>query len=386
MESEIEQTSDTLEILERIASIQLQQLEHQRTQVLRDTRGLFFALMVSVAVIVAGVAPLVEAEPDDRRVIVLWTLAVCAAAAAVVCDRAGGTTQARHAPRLGGTMKDLAGKTAVITGAASGMGRAFAERFADAGMNIVLADVEVPRLDEATESVKSRGVDVIAVPTDVSDADAVDRLRDAALARFGRVNLVCNNAGVAGFMSGGGVDLNDWRWVIGVNLWGVIHGHRSFLPHLLEHGDGHIVNTASMAGHFPGHSAYSASKWAVVAITEGLHQQLRAEGSTVGVSCLCPGWVATNIGSADRNRPEWAAPRPLDEQPEDPRAALIREFVLDQLKSGMPPANVADLVHDAVVNERFWIFTDMEMVRGLEPRYQTILAGENPPPVTLGAG
>ncbi len=187
-------------------------------------------------------------------------------------------------------------------------------------------------------------------------------------------------------MSREGMDLNDWRWVIGVNLWGVIHGHRSFLPHLLEHGDGHIVNTASMAGHFPGHSAYSASKWAVVAITEGLHQQLRAEGSTVGVSCLCPGWVDTNIGSADRNRPEWAAPRALEEQPEDPRAALIREFVLDQLKSGMEPAKVADLVHDAVVNERFWIFTDMDMVRGLEPRYQAILAGENPPAVTLGPG
>src|SRR4249919_2602683 len=140
-------------------------------------------------------------------------------------------------------MKDLAGKTAVITGAGSGMGRAFAERFADAGMNIVLADVEVPRLDEAAESVRGRGVDAIAVPTDVSDADAVDRLRDAALERFGRVNLVCNNAGVAGGMSRGSTDLNEWRWVIGVNLWGVIHGHRSFLPHLVELGDGHIVNT-----------------------------------------------------------------------------------------------------------------------------------------------
>jgi NAD(P)-dependent dehydrogenase (short-subunit alcohol dehydrogenase family) len=283
-------------------------------------------------------------------------------------------------------MKDLAGKTAVVTGAASGMGRAFAERFADAGMNIVLADVEVPRLDEATESVKSRGVDVIAVPTDVSDADAVDRLRDAALARFGRVNLVCNNAGVAGAMSRGSVDLNDWRWVIGVNLWGVIHGHRSFLPHLLEHGDGHIVNTASMAGHFPGHSAYSASKWGVVAITEGLYQQLRMEGARVGVSCLCPGWVATNIGSADRNRPEWAAPRALEEQPHDPRDELIREFVLDQLKSGMEPAKVADLVHEAVVNDRFWVFTDMEMVKGMELRYRAILAAENPPAPTLGPG
>src|SRR5829696_5680293 len=166
-------------------------------------------------------------------------------------------------------MKQLVGKTAVITGAASGMGRAFAERFADAGMNVVLADVEVPRLDEATAAVAARGVEAIAVPTDVSDATAVDRLRDAALERFGRVNLVCNNAGVGGSMAGAAIDLDDWRWVLGVNLWGVVHGHRSFLPHLLEHGDGHIVNTASMAGLYPGHSAYAASKWAVVAITEG---------------------------------------------------------------------------------------------------------------------
>ena len=172
----------------------------------------------------------------------------------------------------------------------------------------------------------------------MSDAAAVDRLRDAALERFGRVNLVCNNAGVAGSMAGAEIDLDDWRWVLGVNLWGVVNGHRSFLPHLLEHGDGHIVNTASMAGHYPGHSAYSASKWAVVAITEGLHQQLRAEGSTVGVSCLCPGWVATDIGTSDRNRPEWAAPRALDDAPVDERTAMIREFVLDQLRSGMPPA------------------------------------------------
>jgi NAD(P)-dependent dehydrogenase (short-subunit alcohol dehydrogenase family) len=280
-------------------------------------------------------------------------------------------------------MKDLAGKTAVVTGAASGMGRAFAERFADAGMNVVLADVEVPRLEEAAASVTGRGVDAITVATDVSDADAFERLRDEALARFGRVHVVCNNAGVAGSMTGGEIDLNDWRWVLGVNLWGVIHGHRSFLPHLLEHGDGHIVNTASMAGHHPGHSAYAASKWAVVALSEGLYQQLRMLESTVGVSCLCPGWVATDIGSSERNRPEWAAPRPLDERPVDERAVVAREWALDQLKSGMPPAQVAELVHDAVVNDRFWIFTDMTMVAALEPRYGAILAGENPPAVSL---
>lgn len=276
-------------------------------------------------------------------------------------------------------MHDLTGKTAVITGAASGMGLAFAERFAAAGMNIVLADIEVPRLTTAVEHVTSRGVEAIAVPTDVSDADAVDRLRDAALERFGRVHVVCNNAGVAGASSNVGVDLNDWRWVLGVNLWGVVHGHRSFLPHLTEHGDGHIVNTASMAGHFPGHGPYAASKWAVVAITEGLYQQLQAQGSTVGVSCLCPGWVATDIATSERNRPEWAAPNPLDDQPVDERTILAREFVLDQLKSGMPPAGVADLVHDAVVQDRFWIFTDMAMVAAMEPRYHAILAAENPP-------
>jgi NAD(P)-dependent dehydrogenase (short-subunit alcohol dehydrogenase family) len=276
-------------------------------------------------------------------------------------------------------MNDLSGKTAVITGAASGMGRAFAERFAAAGMNVVLADVEAPRLEDAVASVTARGVDAIAVPTDVSDADAVDRLRDEALARFGRVHVVCNNAGVAGSMSGAEIELADWRWVLGVNLWGVVHGHRSFLPHLLEHGDGHIVNTASMAGHHPGHSAYSASKWAVVAITEGLYQQLRAQGSTVGVSCLCPGWVATDIATSDRNRPEWAAPPALEERPVDERSALVREFVLDQLRSGMPPAQVAELVHDAVVTDRFWIFTDMTMVAALGPRFDAVLAAADPP-------
>ena len=278
-------------------------------------------------------------------------------------------------------MQELAGKTAVITGAASGMGRAFAERFAAAGMNVVLADVEAPRLDEAVAAVAARGVEAVGVATDVSDADAVDRLRDAALERFGRVHLVCNNAGVSGSMRGAGaeLDLADWRWVLGVNLWGVVHGHRSFLPHLLEHGDGHIVNTASMAGHFPGHSAYSASKWAVVAITEGLFQQLRAQGSSVGVSCLCPGWVATDIATSARNRPEWAAPAALADEPDDERVAMARAFVREQLASGMAPADVADLVHDAVREDRFWIFTDRAMVDALEPRYRAVLAAENPP-------
>ena len=281
-------------------------------------------------------------------------------------------------------MDSLHGKTAVVTGAASGMGRAFAERFARAGMKVVLADVEAPRLDEAVDSIVATGAEAIGVVTDVTDGSAVDRLRDAAIERFGRVHVLCNNAGVAGIGPSGGKFVNEaeWRWVLEVNLWGVIHGHRAFLPHLVEHGDGHIVNTSSMAGHFPGHSAYTASKWAVVAITEGLFHDARLRAAGVGVSCLCPGWVNTDIMDSARNRPEWAAPErgveatELEEQ--------MAAFVRDQLRSGMDPAAVADLVHDAILANRLWVFTDLQMVEGLQPRFAAVLAAENPPTMTLG--
>ena len=282
-------------------------------------------------------------------------------------------------------MESLSGKTAVVTGAGSGMGRAFAERFARAGMNVVLADVEAPKLDEAVDAIVASGAAAIGVVTDVTDGTAVDRLRDAAIDRFGRVHVLCNNAGVAGSGPSAGDFVNEaeWRWVLEVNLWGVIHGHRAFLPHLLEHGDGHIVNTASMAGHFPGHSAYSASKWAVVAITEGLFHEQRLRAAGVGVSCLCPGWVNTAIADSARNRPEWAAP-PLGAEP-SPMEEMMVAFVRDQLRSGMDPAAVADLVHDAILADRLWVFTDMQMVQALEPRFAAVLAAENPPAMGLGA-
>ncbi|MFT3854416.1 MAG: SDR family NAD(P)-dependent oxidoreductase [Ilumatobacteraceae bacterium] len=282
-------------------------------------------------------------------------------------------------------MENLHGKAAVVTGAGSGMGRAFAERFARAGMNVVLADVEVPKLDEAVAAITATGATAIGVPTDVTDGDGVDRLRDAAIEAFGRVHVVCNNAGVAGNLGATGewVVENEWRWVIDVNFWGVVHGHRSFIPHLVEHGGGHIVNTASMAGHYPGHSAYTASKWAVVGITEGLYHDPRLRAAGVGVSCLCPGWVDTAIGESARNQPEWAA-RPLGAEP-TPEEEAIRAFVADQLRSGMAPDKVADLVHDAILGDTFWIFTDMRMVESLKARFDSVLSATNPPAQSLGS-
>ena len=275
-------------------------------------------------------------------------------------------------------MQDLSGKTAVVTGAASGMGLAFADRFARAGMNVVMSDIEAPRLDEAVAAVAEHGTGVIAQITDVSDGDSVDELAARTLGEFGLVHVVCNNAGVAGNLRGGREQLSaaEWKWVLDVNLWGVIHGHRVFLPHLIEQGEGHIVNTASMAGHLPGHSAYTASKWAVVGITQGLFHQMQMEATGVGVSCLCPGFVSTEIHNSERNRPEAAAPQALAEPtPED---EMRLAFMTEMVTSGKPPAEVADLVHDAIVDDRFWIFTDLAMVQVLADKHASIMENRNP--------
>lgn len=273
-------------------------------------------------------------------------------------------------------MENLQGKVAVVTGAASGMGLAFAHRFARAGMNVVLADVEPPPLDEAVSAVGEHGTEVLGVVTDVSDAESMDALATATFDAFDTAHVVCNNAGVAGGLTSDLVDPAIWKWVLDVNLMGVAHGHRVFVPKMIEQNDGHVVNTASMAGHFPGHSAYTASKWAVVGITMGLRNQLAQTAPGVGVSCLCPGWVRTNIAQSDRNIPEWAAPNALAEPTEQQEAAIA--FVTEALASGMEPDEVADMVHDAVVNDTFWIFTDMGMVAMLEDKHASILENRNP--------
>ena len=282
-------------------------------------------------------------------------------------------------------MDSFVGKVAVVTGAASGMGLAFARRFAAAGAKIVLADVERPSLDAAVAELTKAGHEAVGVVTDVMSLESVHTLRDAALERFGRVNVVCNNAGVGGAPQPAGewVDMKTWEWVLGVNLWGVIHGVKAFLPHLLEHGDGHVVNTASMAGHLPGWSPYAASKFAVVGLTEGLYSQLRVLGSTVGVSCLCPGWVNTRIDESVRNRPEWAAPA-LDAPPPPPETEAMRAAISDLLRGGTDPAAVADLVHDAILSDRFWIFTTDDFDVLLKTRHRNIETATNPKVWRLG--
>lgn len=275
-------------------------------------------------------------------------------------------------------MRELTGKTAVVTGAASGMGRAFADRFARSGMNVVMSDIERPRLDEAVAAVSTHGTQVIGVVADVADGDSVDALGAATIDVFGTAHVVCNNAGVAGGITDGGLDVDNWKWVVDVNFWGVIHGHRVFLPMMVEQGEGHIVNTASMAGHFAGHSGYTASKWAVVGITLGLYHEMKGEETGVGVSCLCPGWVNTEIANSDRNRPEWASPNALAEP--DEQAEMRMQFLRDMLAGGMDPGEVADMVHEAVCEDDFWIFTDMSMVGLLADQHASIIENRNPTP------
>jgi NAD(P)-dependent dehydrogenase (short-subunit alcohol dehydrogenase family) len=271
-------------------------------------------------------------------------------------------------------MELTAGKVAVVTGAASGIGRAIAERFAMAGLNIVLADVEETALAAAEQKVADLGVKTLAVRTDVSDEASVQALA-AAADRFGAVHVLCNNAGVASASDPWFGPVSAWQWVLGVNLWGVIHGIRAFLPVMATQGEGHIVNTASIAGLVPGlHPSYDASKHAVVAVSEDLYMQMTVAGLPVGVSVLCPGWVRTAIFDAERNWPEAMG--------DIPPQALTAEVTMPHLRravdAGLDPAAVADLVFDAVAAGRFWVLTSPEFTPIAVRRWEGIARGDNP--------
>jgi NAD(P)-dependent dehydrogenase (short-subunit alcohol dehydrogenase family) len=267
------------------------------------------------------------------------------------------------------------GKVAVVTGAGSGIGLALANALAVGGCSVVLADVQDDALERAAEQVARHGVDTLAVRTDVSDRDEVEALARATIDRFGAVHVVCNNAGVSGAGDPWLGPIEGWEWVMGVNFWGVVHGVRAFLPHLVMSGGGHIVNTASMAGLYPGFAApYDASKHAVVAITEGLYHSLRDAQMPVGVSCLCPGWVRTGILDADRNWPaEYGAVPEVDAA-----AEIARTYVRRAIDEGTQPAAIADHVLDAVRDGRYWVLPHPEFVDMAMERFAQIGEGANP--------
>jgi len=271
-------------------------------------------------------------------------------------------------------MKDLQGRVAVITGGASGIGRAVAEKAAAEGMKIVIADIEEGPLKEAEGELAGQGAEVIGVVTDVSDAAAVRELRDRALDRFGAVHLVHNNAGIG---TGGPIwefSEEDWRWIIGVNQWGVIHGISTFVPLLMEQGEGHVVNTASIAGltttAFLG--PYHATKFAVVAMSEVLYKDLQVAGSQVGVSVLCPGFVQTRIAESDRNRPAWAPEREVE------GAEELRAVIQGMVDGGIPPATVAARVIEAVKTNTFYILTHPELTEAIQIRCDDMVQGRPP--------
>jgi NAD(P)-dependent dehydrogenase (short-subunit alcohol dehydrogenase family) len=270
-------------------------------------------------------------------------------------------------------MRELAGKAAFVTGGASGIGLALATAFAREGMKVMLADIETGALDQAVDALRATGAHVQGIVCDVADPASVDGAAQAAFLAFGNVHVLCNNAGVA---AGGGIDpisVDDWRWVVDVNLMGVVHGIRSFLPHIRRHGEGgHIVNTASMAGMNAGlgMSPYSATKFAVVSISEALAVQLKPLG--IGVSVLCPSYVRTRIGESGRNRPEHYGPtRPLD--PASPMAAIVAE-IARRLEAGLDPASVAARVLSAIHDDQLYVFTHPGMRAEVEERFSAILA------------
>jgi NAD(P)-dependent dehydrogenase (short-subunit alcohol dehydrogenase family) len=248
-------------------------------------------------------------------------------------------------------VEHLQGRVAVVTGAASGLGLAMSSRFAQAGMKVVLADIEADRLDAAVGELRTAGHDAIGVVTDVADADAVDRLAAAAFDAHGAVHVLCNNAGVVKRARVWELTLDDWRWVLGVDFWSVVYGVRAFVPRMLEQPEGgHIVNTSSMAGllPIPNLSAYAAAKSAVLALSLSLQTEFDQLESSLGVSVLCPGFIATGITNSGRNRPATLA----DEAP-PPNIPRTTAGTVATLTA----ADVAEQVVEAIVSNRFWILT-----------------------------
>lgn len=277
-------------------------------------------------------------------------------------------------------MKEFKGKVAVITGAASGIGFGLAQRAAKEGMKIVAADIEEKPLLEAAEKLSALGAaEVLTVVTDVSKAEQMDALAAKTIEKFSTVHLLFNNAGVGGGGCLWELDTEYWEWVLGVNLWGVIHGIRNFTKYMVAQKEGHIVNTASIAGLMsaPTMGPYNVSKHAVVTLSETLSGELKACDANVGVSVLCPAYVDTKIYAAERNRP-------LDEAVKNDPARIEEQKVIEEMaaeffSTALSTENVADQVFDAIANESFYILTHpIGSKEQVEKRMRTIIDGGQP--------
>ena len=271
-------------------------------------------------------------------------------------------------------MRELRGKVAAVTGAASGLGRAMALAFADEGMHVALADVS--DTSDVFAEIERKGVSVLSMRLDVSSAKEVEAFAQLIDKDLGGAHLVCNNAGVSPLGAAWETSVGDWQWILGVNLWGVIHGVKSFVPRLIARNEGHVVNTASVAGLInpPGSGAYNVTKHAVVALSETLHHDLRERGSAVGVSVLCPAYVPTGIADSERNRPTGLEPMTKS------RETLAREQMLKKaVASGRLSADdVARAVVQAVKEERFYILTHPRIKGAIGARMEDIIGERTP--------
>lgn len=273
-------------------------------------------------------------------------------------------------------MRELAGKVAVVTGAGSGMGRAFARRLARERMKVAAADIDHNALQETVGGIRADGGEVIGVRTDVSDPAAIKLLADQTIAAFGSVHVLCNNAGVEGYLDGAIWEATDkdWTWTTDVNFWSVVHGIRTFVPLMLAHGEeAHIVNTASMTAVITPGNMYGITKHAVLALTEVLNADLRARDAKIGVTALCPGTIATNLFHGSRNRP--ANLRNAVETPGAKEGQELRERMHAVLAEGMSPDEVADKVVDAVRNNAPYLLTDHDWDERVIARHEAIMAG-----------
>jgi NAD(P)-dependent dehydrogenase (short-subunit alcohol dehydrogenase family) len=290
-------------------------------------------------------------------------------------------------------VNEFAGKVAVVTGAASGIGLALATRFAEAGMKVVLADIESGPLEAARAAIAAQGGQAMAVRTDVMREQDVKRLADAAFDAWGNVHVLCNNAGVGGGVGADGVwnlPLEDWDWVLGVNFRGVLHGIRHFVPRMLATGEpGHVVNTASVAGLVTGPTAasYTVSKHAVVALSETLYKDLKARNAKLSASVLCPGWVDTKIIDSERNRPDELKPKAPAQAQVTPQMQMWREAVRGFLRDGFRPETIAGLVFEAIESDRFYIVPAQPNIEdALALRLEDIRLRRNPTINPPGSG